>query len=308
MKDLGLISMEHRDIALEALAAFPPIASEQTFTNLYAWKESHPVGIISDSKNGLIFYADHGEFMSIYGAPLGNIELGDAATVIQKISGKPVIAAERIPHNIAIRGFERSDDRANHDYVYMREELASLSGNRFHAKKNLLNQCLENYECSYEEIGSENLSEVTEFMKRWCESRKCGTEPGLCHEYRAIRTILENYDSFPVTGAAIRIYGKVEAFTIGEKLNSETAVIHFEKASGNFKGLYQLVNNWFAKNHLAEFKFVNREQDLGIEGLRKAKESYNPHHMVEKSNVFFSKDAHARLKAQVEKRCGDVGA
>ena len=79
--------------------------------------------------------------------------------------------------------------------------------------------------------------------------------------------------------------GKIQAFAIGERLNPTTAVVHFEKANPELRGMYQLINHWFARNELSEYPYVNREQDLGIEGLRKAKESYHPYHMVRKFSV-----------------------
>jgi hypothetical protein len=88
-----------------------------------------------------------------------------------------------------------------------------------------------------------------------------------------------------LTGGTIRIEGKIEAFTVGEALNPSTAVCHFEKAMPQFQGLAQVINQWFAKNNLGDFAYVNREQDLGIPGLRKAKESYFPDHLVEKVRI-----------------------
>jgi hypothetical protein len=85
-----------------------------------------------------------------------------------------------------------------------------------------------------------------------------------------------------LTGGAVVVEGRIEAFAIGERLNLAAAVVHFEKANPELRGMYQLINQWFCRNELAEYSFVNREQDLGIEGLRKAKESYCPHHMVRK--------------------------
>jgi hypothetical protein len=85
-----------------------------------------------------------------------------------------------------------------------------------------------------------------------------------------------------VFGGAIYVDGCLEAFALGEKLNENTAVVHFEKANPEIRGLYQLINQWFCKNVLQGFTYVNREQDLGSEGLRRAKISYRPHHMVEK--------------------------
>ena len=96
---------------------------------------------------------------------------------------------------------------------------------------------------------------------------------------------LQNYREFPLTGGAIRIAGTIEAFAVGERLNPSTAVWHFEKAMPHFHGLGQLINQWFTRENLAEFTYVNREQDLGIPGLRKAKESYFPDHLVEKVRI-----------------------
>jgi hypothetical protein len=101
-------------------------------------------------------------------------------------------------------------------------------------------------------------------------------------EYSAIREAFSHYEELDPIGGAIRVNGKVEAYAVGEKLAPGTAVCHFEKAMPNVKGLGQLINQWFAKYSLSDFEFVNREQDLGVPGLRRAKESYFPHHMVEK--------------------------
>jgi hypothetical protein len=109
--------------------------------------------------------------------------------------------------------------------------------------------------------------------------------PGLEAENTAIRTAFENYHYLGVTGGVVYVDDKLEAFTLAEKLNRDTAVIHFEKANPEIEGLYQVINQWFCKEALSNFKFVNREQDLGIPGLRKAKGSYYPHHMVEKCIV-----------------------
>ena len=86
-------------------------------------------------------------------------------------------------------------------------------------------------------------------------------------------------------GGAVVVDGRIEAFAIGERLNPATAVVHFEKANPEMRGMYQLINQWFVRNELSDYMYVNREQDLGIEGLRKAKESYHPHHMVRKFTV-----------------------
>jgi hypothetical protein len=122
-------------------------------------------------------------------------------------------------------------------------------------------------------------------LDRWCAARNCGVDPGLCDEYRAIRQLLEHYEQLDVTGAAVRVDGAVQAFSMGEALSPDTAVIHVEKAMPDIEGLYQVMNQWFCRDQLGGFDYVNREQDLGVPGLRKAKLSYHPHHMVKKFRV-----------------------
>ncbi|MEM2122012.1 MAG: phosphatidylglycerol lysyltransferase domain-containing protein [Candidatus Bathyarchaeia archaeon] len=126
------------------------------------------------------------------------------------------------------------------------------------------------------------MAECWEFYERWCSIRSCHEDLELKNEGEAIKEILNSYGALPLYGAVIYVDGSLEAFTIGELLNKDTAVIHIEKANPNIRGLYQPINNRFCKNHIEEFKWVNREQDLGITGLRKAKMDYNPHHFVEK--------------------------
>jgi hypothetical protein len=104
----------------------------------------------------------------------------------------------------------------------------------------------------------------------------------LAHEFHAIKEALEHFENLRVSGGAILIDGALQAFTLGEPLNSETVVIHIEKANPAFDGLYTMINQLFLENHWSQFEYVNREQDLGEEGLRKAKESYFPHHRVNK--------------------------
>jgi hypothetical protein len=105
---------------------------------------------------------------------------------------------------------------------------------------------------------------------------------GLLGEERAIYEALHNMDNLDFKGGVIHINGKVEAFALGEQLNPQTAVIHIEKANPAFDGLYQLINQEFCAHEWKDIPYINREQDLGEEGLRKAKLSYHPHHLVNK--------------------------
>ena len=174
------------------------------------------------------------------------------------------------------------EDRDNSDYVYLAQELAELPGNKFHKKKNHVNKFLKNYQFEYRRLDGELVERVLQMQEQWCELKDCLTNPNLLAEDRAVYEALTNHSSLGFTGGAILIDSKVEAFTLGERLNSDTAVIHIEKANPEIPGLYAAINRFFCEDALLEFTYVNREQDLGVEGLRKAKQSYQPHHMVKK--------------------------
>lgn len=287
--------------------AFPPTISEHTFSNLFAWRALRPVSLcIIDEV--IIVVTDSDDGLTIFGPPLGSIPIGDAISILEKTSGKSISAIERIPEDrlkiTSPDGWIVQEDTCNSDYVYRRQELAELEGRKFHAKRNLIAQCDAYNDWAYEDITGRNIPEVSQMMDRWCSSRNCETDRGLCAEYSAIREMLKNYERLGVLGAAIRIDGKIEAFTIAEDLNNTTAVIHFEKATPEFKGIYQLINREFCKNALSQFEFVNREQDLCVEGLRKSKRSYFPDHMVKKFTVRRSVDQPANTK-YIGTRCAE---
>ncbi|HCC54695.1 MAG TPA: hypothetical protein DEQ20_07205 [Desulfobulbaceae bacterium] len=282
---LRQLSLEHRLFVTEYLRRFPPEISELTFTNLYAWRQTRPIWI-DEFRESLIFFAETKTGRVILGNPIGPVllpeifsEYGSLIRGIERFPKEQLTGITLSPGTVVI------EDRDNADYVYRREDLASLSGRHFTKKRNHINQCLASYNCHYEIITEAMVPECLAMQDRWCSARNCRVEPGLCGEYQAIEETLRHYREFGLTGGAIRIEGDIEAFTVGETLNPSTAVCHFEKAMPQFHCLAQLINHWFARNNLADFIFVNREQDLGIPGLRKAKESYSPDHLVEKFKV-----------------------
>jgi hypothetical protein len=180
-------------------------------------------------------------------------------------------------------GWTIQPERDDWDYVYRVSDLADLPGDRYHSKRNFVARCLSEHDCRYAPIGPSEINDCLQLQTKWCNLRKCGETPGLEAENYAIRTLFENYEYLGVIGGAVYVDNKLEAFTVAEPLNKKTEVIHFEKANPEIEGLYQVINQWFCQKALRTFEFVNREQDLGLPGLRKAKLSYHPHHMVEKS-------------------------
>jgi hypothetical protein len=288
MKDIRPLELTDLQAVKAHLQRHPPEISELTFTNLFVWRSARPI-FLAQLKDAIVFMTntreENSEDKLIFGNPVGEAPPLAAANSL----GSQVAGFARIPLKTA-EALQEADlevecDRDNWDYVYHVADLANLSGRRYHKKRNLIKQCLATYSCQYEPMTRGLMAECFDMQDRWCKARNCGREPGLCNEYVAIREAFSLFEQLQLIGGVVRVDGIIQAYAIGEELRPAMAVCHFEKAMPGFHGLGQLINQWFAKYSLAEFQFINREQDMGIPGLRQAKESYYPHHMVEKFNA-----------------------
>ncbi len=167
------------------------------------------------------------------------------------------------------------------EYVYLSSALADLSGKRYLNVRNYLNKFRRENEHSVESIDGGNIEDVKDFLTRWCVQRGCKDEVFLLHEREANHLALDHLEELGMGGLVVRVRGRVEAFSIFEEMTSDMVVIHYEKADQGMTGLYQAINN-AAANHLrGRYTYINRESDMGIEGLRNVKERYGPDHMLE---------------------------
>lgn len=182
--------------------------------------------------------------------------------------------------------FQIEYDRDIADYLYDYETLAELKGKKLHGKRNHINRFLENNpDYQYEKINGKNWKECLELELAWeVANNETGDEDKLV-EQRIIAYSLEHRKSLGMVGALLRVDGKVIAFTLGEPLTEDTFVVHFEKAVADIQGAYPMINREFVRQELQGFTFINREEDLGIPGLRQAKLSYQPIKLVEKGHV-----------------------
>jgi hypothetical protein len=292
MPNIHPLSLTDRSLISDFLFRHPPLISEQTFTNLFIWRHSRSIlwTVIEGSMLFFIETAGSDDRLVMLGPPVGNITLSE----IIKRFGSRLAGAIRLSENVAAplreAGYVITEDRDNADYVYRVIDLAELAGRRYAKKRNKLKQCEQNYNCRYEPLTAANLAECRGMQTRWCEARECGHDLGLCSENMAIDEIFAHFQTFDnLIGGAIRVDGTIMAYAIGEQLHTGTAVCHFEKAMPAIPGLGQLMNQWFARNSLKQFEFINREQDLGVPGLRQAKESYYPHHLVNKYTLFIDR-------------------
>lgn len=171
------------------------------------------------------------------------------------------------------------------DYIYLTEKLATLSGRKLHKKKNHWNQFIKNHDFVYERISGENVEDCRKMKNEWYQKRlsELGEKESLFWESKAMDMALTNFDIFGFTGGLIRMNGDVAAFTLGEPVNARMFVVHFEKAFAEINGLYTAMNKLFAeKELLGKYEYVNREEDMGLPGLRQAKLSYYPEFLYQK--------------------------
>ncbi len=189
-----------------------------------------------------------------------------------------------------ISHFERTEHRDMDNYIYSTEDLALLKGKKFQPKRNLLNQFETNYNWTSEPISAENIPACLELINKIYNQNELDTDSYLAHEIKALDFVLNNFSTLKQQGILIRVTNIPVALSIYEHLNPSTYVVHFEKAIREYKGLYQLINRETAKIILSKGrKYINREEDLGIEGLRKAKLSYHPLELCPAHALVFKK-------------------
>ncbi|MCC4766496.1 DUF2156 domain-containing protein [Methanosarcina sp. DH1] len=170
----------------------------------------------------------------------------------------------------------------NHfEYVYRAHDLAELLGKKYLKIRNQINKFRKNYQYSVEPITPENQKEIMEFLVRWCESKNCEDNFILAHEIEAVFYAIEHLTDLRLRGLLIRVGLQVSAVSLFERLDSNTAIIHFEKGLPEYDGIYKVINAETAAVLASEVEYINRESDLGVSGLREAKLRYHPHHMVE---------------------------
>lgn len=179
-------------------------------------------------------------------------------------------------------------NRDQSDYIYLVDNLAELKGGKYHKKKNHLNNFMKNNEFTYEEINESNIGECRAMKNLWMERRE-EVNKNLQIESGAIDAALDHFKEFGFIGGLIRVDGEVKAFTLGERQSADTFVTHFEKAMDDINGLYTIINQQFAQNALqGTYTYVNREDDMGLEGLRQAKLSYYPEVVHDKYTAYLS--------------------
>lgn len=189
-------------------------------------------------------------------------------------------------------GCQVTPDRCYWDYLYSAEKLATLSGKKLHGKRNHINRFESEYDWSFSAMTPADFPECRAFLEDWLRSYESeGVPEGIENEHAAILRGFDHFDALGLDGGVLRVEGKVVAFTIGERLCEHTVVVHFEKADVDYNGAYTMINREFVRllrEKYPEVQWINREDDMGQENLRRAKESYYPEAFVEKYTAQWS--------------------
>lgn len=230
-----------------------------------------------------------------YMRPIGNGDFRDALLQLEEDSwqhGHPLLMLGVTPISKdlleeAFPGeFSYIPERDYFDYIYLREDLATLKGKKFQAKRNHVNKFKKQYAYEYEPLTAELVPECLEFEAKWYKANRTDDDQEeLTDERKSMIFALNHFKELNLLGGAIRIDHKLVAFTFGSPINQDTFGVHVEKADTDYEGAYSIINQEFASRIPEQYVYVNREEDLGIPGLRKAKLSYNPTILLPKAAV-----------------------
>lgn len=285
LEDYKPLSLADRALFEDYFTRFPQTHTEYLFTGLVAW--AHYTQVYYTVRDGCLLIMNMKDGKPQLRAPVGprnDALLGDVFDLAKREGEKKALIALDEPAKEWIGALYPNariqEDRDFYDYVYSAKSLAELPGKPYLTQRNRLNRFRRKYEYSVELICSEKKENVGEYMKRWCDARDCEDHEMLEQEKKAIMYCMEHFYELSLSGIVIKIDGVIQALSVWERLNKDTAAIHFEKGMPGYEGIYPAVNNETAKILAKDYKYINRESDLGIPGLRTAKERLHPDHMV----------------------------
>lgn len=264
---------------------------EYAFGTLFIWQDVYKTEVAE--YKGMLLFRSRTSYEKHYvnAFPAG---AGDKRAAIEKL----LECAKRDGQKLYLRGFtienavflenqfpgkfQIESVRDEWDYLYLKEDLAQLSGKKYHGKRNHIARFMDSQDWHYESMSRDNIDECRKMSKLWYERQKEAGNLEVLGEMPVLERCFDNFEILGFTGGVLYKGEEVVAFTIGEPLTKDTYVVHIEKAFSDIQGAYAMINKQYVLHEMEQYTYVNREEDEGVEGLRKAKESYYPVKMVEK--------------------------
>lgn len=287
--------LEDKEIITRYFTNHTSRSCERTFANVFLWSGKYPVtwAIVEQT---LVFKSEDEEHLA-FAFPAGEPEnVKKALEVLMQYSAQRNVPFQM--YNVTPEYYAQLEEwypgrfqieyvRDDADYVYESEKLATLSGKKLHGKRNHINKFKATYEgrWSYEKMTTDNVEDCFQMALKWREENGCEEDSEKRSEMCVTLNSLRLLEELDLTGGVLRIDGEVVAFTIGEPICQDTFVVHIEKAFADVQGAYPMINQQFVEHECMNYQYINREEDTGSEGLRKAKLSYRPAFMVEKGYV-----------------------
>ncbi len=277
--------MEFKKIELcdkDVLSPFLQNANELTceisFVNLLLWQPLYNNCYYIE--DGSLFLKSYDDNIETYSLPFGDITTG-LEKIINHCGRLPDIWAqegERFQKFKELYGkyYDIYESRNEFDYIYNSSDLINLAGKKYHSKRNHISTFSKQFDWHYEDITADNIEKVRKCAEIWYSQNIFRMDDELKNEMQGVSLMLDNMGTLGIDGGVIVVDGNVVAFTLGSAINSQIYNIHIEKALAGYEAAYAVINREFAAHNLVDYKYINREDDLGIEGLRKSKLSYKP--------------------------------
>ncbi|MDH4226900.1 MAG: phosphatidylglycerol lysyltransferase domain-containing protein [Deltaproteobacteria bacterium] len=277
--DSSELTVQMKDTLKSRLASLRDGVSEHSFANLYLFRKIHNYKISAlEGDNLIITGSDLGKkfFMLPFELP----DKGTLDKLFEKHLSMKCVSEEKATR-LSLLGYAIKEDRDNFDYLYKRDEMASLAGKKYYKKKNRVKKFLSEHSPECLPLTNDRIKDALSVLELW------KGEKDTLGDYEAAKEGLLLMEELSLCGAVYYINNKAAAYTLGEELHAgDTFVVHFEKAAHKYTGIFQYVARSFASLLPEKYVYINREQDLGLEGLRQAKESLKPAAFIKKYRVF----------------------
>lgn len=308
MIDFKKIELSDKEWVDQLLSYSDYRATEFNFTVLFIWKEVFctriarykdflivrfcPQGSSDTGKARYFFPAGRGDYKDVLQAMMDDAHSLNAKFVLLSVlEQQKEILQELFPDKFTFEA-----NRNSYDYVYLAENLITLKGKKYQSKRNFVSRFKNNNNWSYEPLTPATTAECLQMNREWCALYGCGQDLSMQQESCSVKSALENFEALQLKGGILRADGRIVAFTVGEKLNSDTLLVHIEKAFADITGAYPTISQMFLQHQMAVpytpemefsaenvgFIYVNREDDAGNESLRNAKLQYHPIFLIEK--------------------------
>lgn len=261
-----------------------------SFSNIFCWQNSYNTSFTIVDDFLFFYFKTNGHWGYLF--PVGDGDLKQAVEHLALDARERQIPLQLFAvtqkmfdliEEIMPGEFTYEKDRNWSEYIYSSENLISLAGKKYQPKRNHINKFKRTYAWEYLPITRDVIPDCLKLYRRWCaENGGCNSEQSLVEECIATHRAFEHFEKLGLIGGALRIGGEILAYSYGQPLTKDTFGVYAEKSLYEIDGGFVMINQQFAERNCAGFPYINREEDLGLESLRKAKLSYYPVILLEK--------------------------